>query len=132
MLSFETRGGSHPPPASPRYEKPRARARVKTRVTRHSSSTREHMSTSFLYLGNGWTDFDEIWCVVRDQLFKRFAQVKSGVHLQVRTCVPLFHVSGTAERIALKFGVRLETHYLCVLYKPSVGCIRTCARANPV
>ena len=62
------------------------------------------------YLGNGWTDSAEIWCVIRNQLSKRFAQVKSGVHLHVSTCIPLFHFSGTAGWIALKFHVWLETH----------------------
>ena len=61
------------------------------------------------YVGDGWTDCAKIWCVVRSQLSKRFAQVKSWVLLHVRTCVPIFHVSGTAGRIALKFGAWLET-----------------------
>ena len=41
-------------------------------------------------------------------------QVIDGVHLDVRTCtradVPLFRILETAGRIALKFGVWLETH----------------------
>ena len=41
-------------------------------------------------------------------------QVMVGVHLHVRTCaradVPLFRISETARRIALTFGVWLETH----------------------
>ena len=37
------------------------------------------------YLGNGWTDCAEIWCVVRDQLAMRFTLPRGGVHLHVRT-----------------------------------------------
>ena len=33
-----------------------------------------------------------------------FPQVMGGVHLHVRTCAPLFHASGTAGCIVLKFG----------------------------
>ena len=50
------------------------------------------MRTPFPYLGSGSTDCAEIWCVVRDPLAKRFAQVKSGVDLHLRTC-HLFSVS---------------------------------------
>ena len=61
-------------------------------------------------------------------------QVMGGVHLHVRTCaradVPLFRISETAGRIALKFGVLLETHYLGVLRKSMMGHISTCARAH--
>ena len=63
----------------------------------------------FLYLGNGWTDCAEIWCVARDPLAKLFAKVNGGAHLHVRTC-PLFRISETAGRIALKFGMWLENH----------------------
>ena len=52
----------------------------------------------FPYLGNGWTDCAEILCVVRDQLSKRFAQIKSEIHLHVRTR----DISGTAGGIVLK------------------------------
>ena len=45
--------------------------------------------------------------------------VMGGVHLHVRTRaradVPFFCISETAGRIALKFGVWLETHYLGAL-----------------
>ena len=44
------------------------------------------------YLGNGWMDCPEIWFVDRHKLPKRFAQVKSGVHLRVRTCVPFSYL----------------------------------------
>ena len=55
-------------------------------------------------------------------------QVMGGVHLRVRTCtrayVPLFRSSETAGRIALKFGVLLDTHDLgvlqkCMMYPPT-------------
>ena len=29
----------------------------------------------FMYLGNGWIDFAEIWCVVRRPLARRFEEV---------------------------------------------------------
>ena len=61
----------------------------------------------FSYFGNGWTDFDEIWCVIRDRLVKRFTHVMDGVHLHKHARIPLFRISGTAERIVLKFGMRL-------------------------
>ena len=60
----------------------------------------------FPYLVNGWTDCDEIWYVVRDPPARRFTEVDDGVQLYVRTCAPLFDMSGTARRIALKFGVK--------------------------
>ena len=68
----------------------------------------------FSYLGNGWTDCAEIWCVVSDPLARSFANVQDGVYLNVRTCargdVPLFCISETAGLLALKFGVCLGTH----------------------
>ena len=60
------------------------------------------MRAPFPYLGNSWADCAEIWCVVRDQLARQFTQTQGRVHLHVRTCVPLFRISGTAGRIALK------------------------------
>ena len=62
----------------------------------------------FPYLGNGWTDCAEIWCVVRDPLARLFAKVNGGAQLHVRTCAPLFRI--TAGRIALKFGKFLDAH----------------------
>ena len=61
-----------------------------------------------LYLLNGWTDCAEIWCMVRDELAMRFTPLMGRVHLHVRTCAPLFRISGTAGRIVLKFGVWLD------------------------
>ena len=49
-----------------------------------------------------------------DEVAMHITQVMDGVHLHVRTCarvdVPLFLISETAGRIALKFGVRLEIY----------------------
>ena len=75
------------------------------------------------------TDWAEIWCVVRGQLALRFALLRGVVHLQlhVRTCVPLFHISRTAGRIALKFGMLLETNYISSCL--GLGLMCTCARA---
>ena len=42
-----------------------------------------------------------------------------------------FRISGTAGRIALKFGEWLETNYLSVLHKSRVGYICTCAYPFP-
>ena len=53
------------------------------------------------------------------------------MHLHVCMCtradVPLLPISETAEPIALKFGLRLETHQLGVLQKLMVGHRCTCA-----
>ena len=43
------------------------------------------MFHSVKYLGNGWTGCAEIWYVVRGQLAMRFALLRGGVHLHVRT-----------------------------------------------
>ena len=60
----------------------------------------------FPYLGNGWTDFAEIWFGVRDPLAWRLTKVNGGVQdPHVRTCAPLFLISGTAGHIALKLVV---------------------------
>ena len=53
------------------------------------------------------------------------------MHLHVRTCTPVFHISQTAGRIAFELGVRLATHWIRGLHKSDVGCICTCARARP-
>ena len=60
----------------------------------------------------------------------------SGVHLQVRRCarmylhtdvpLPIFHISETAERIALKLDVRLET--FAIIFTQEWDA---CARAYP-
>ena len=63
------------------------------------------MLPSIPNLGNGWTDCAEIWRVVRDQLAVRFTLLWGGVHLHVRTCAPLFRISETVGRTALKFGM---------------------------
>ena len=64
----------------------------------------------FPHLGNGWTDCAEIWFVVKDPLAWRFTEVNGGEQVHVLTCLPLFHISGTVGRIALKLGVWLENH----------------------
>ena len=48
-------------------------------------------------------DYAQIWCVFGHQLPVSFTQCRSGVNLHVRKCTPLFHISQTAARIALKF-----------------------------
>ena len=61
----------------------------------------------FRILENGWTDCAEIWYVVRDPLARLFAKVNDGAQLHVRT---FFRITETAGRIALTFGMWLETH----------------------
>ena len=56
----------------------------------------------FPHLGNGWTDCAEIWFVVRDSLAWRCTTANGGVQVHVCTNAPLFRISGTAGRIALK------------------------------
>ena len=63
------------------------------------------------YLGNGWTDSAEIWKMVRDQLAMHFTLLWGRVHLHVSTCTPIFRISRTVGRTALKFGMLLETSY---------------------
>ena len=73
---------------------------------------REHvqMFPSISFPGKGGTYCAEIWYVVRDQLGRRFILLRGGVHLQVRTCAPLFRILGTAGWIALKFSMLLDTN----------------------
>ena len=52
------------------------------------------------------------------------------VHLHVRTCAPLFHISWTTGRIMLKFGVWFGTQ--CFLCKSCLGYLCTCTRAHPI
>ena len=51
-------------------------------------------------------------------------QVRDGMHLHVRTCTPLFHISRTVRRIVLKFGMWLGTRL--VSHESNVGPICTC------
>ena len=50
------------------------------------------------------------FCVTRDPLDKCVTHVWGGVHLHVRTCTPLLHISQTAGRIVFKFCVWQGTH----------------------
>ena len=85
-----------------------------TQATGVGTSARAHVRTCrcapFPYLGNGWTDCAEFWFVVGDPLACRFTKVNGGVQVPVRKCAPLFRISETALRIALKLGVWLEDH----------------------
>ena len=81
----------------------------------------------FPYFGNGWKEFAGILCVVRDPLASRFIEVKSGVHLHASTYTradsPRFPISETTGRIALEFGMHLETHQLSILQRvPLARC----------
>ena len=59
-------------------------------------------------------------------LVTAYAVVTDVLSLHVRTCTPRFCISGTAWPIVFKFGVWVWSHYLSVLHKSWVGCIRTC------
>ena len=70
---------------------------------------------------NGLTDYDQIWCVLRDQLQIHVTQVMNGLHLHVqhvrmfKCAPPPFRISETIGRIALKFGVMVRDQ-LAILY----------------
>ena len=49
----------------------------------------------------------KFWCAVRDKLAMRFKLLRGRIHLHVRTSASRFRISGTAERIAPKFGMLL-------------------------
>ena len=59
-----------------------------------------------------------------------FLYVRDGMHLHMRTCTPLFHISRTAWSIVLKIVVWLGTHSVS-LTEPDVGPVCTCVRAHP-
>ena len=61
------------------------------------------------FLGKGWTDCAEIWCVVRNSPAS-LLECSWWVTAARATCAPLFRSSETAGRIALKFSMWLETH----------------------
>ena len=69
------------------------------------ASARAHVHTPLLYLENGWTDCADIWHVASGQLVMWLPHVYGGVTMHVRTCTPHFYISGTAEPIALRFGM---------------------------
>ena len=46
-----------------------------------------------------------VWLGIHYIRALHITQVKGGVHLHVRTCTAVFHVSQTAGRIAFKLGV---------------------------
>ena len=62
-------------------------------------------------------------------------QVMNGVHLCARTCAradePLFRISETDGRIALKFGMWLVTHQPGFLQRLGMDHSYVCAPANP-
>ena len=63
----------------------------------------------FSYLGNGWTDCVETWYLVRVPLARRFTKSSVG-YSSACAVAPLFRVTVTAGRIALKFDLRLGDH----------------------
>ena len=90
----------------------------------------------FTYLGNGWIDCVEIWCVVRDTLARLLQKSRMGyickcARAHVQTC-PFFRISEMAGRIALKLYMSLENRQLGILQKCRVGYSCTYARVHPL
>ena len=92
------------------------------------------MLPSVSYLGNGWTDCADIWCVVRDPLALRFTLLRGEVHLHVRTAFPYLRNGWTdcdeicyavVDQLAgqltqTKDGVRARAHLqMCPVYRTS-------------
>ena len=63
-------------------------------------------------------------CGTNSNAFYRYSEWST---LYVRTCTPLFHVSVTAGRFVMKFGVLLDTHSLSALH--GFGNIYTIVRS---
>ena len=76
---------------------------------------------------NSWTDCAEIWCVVGDQLARRFMQVRGGVHLHVRTCIRFSVSTNCAEnwRVVRDPLAMRVTRVVCVPFRilETAGCI---------
>ena len=68
-----------------------------------------HFCSRLPYLGNGWTDYNETWCVVRDSL-GALQDIRVGTPARAHVHPP-FRISGTVTRIAVKFGAWLGDHY---------------------
>ena len=66
----------------------------------------DRYTTTQEWLGRSWPNM----IVLRDQAVMHNSQVIDGIHLDVRTCAPVFRISRTAGRNALKFVVWLEAH----------------------
>ena len=70
------------------------------------------MRTPSPYIGHGWTDYVEIWYVVKDQLAKQFTQTKDGVYLHLCMCaradVPTFPYlrNGLMDCAEIRYVVR--------------------------
>ena len=78
----------------------------------------------FLYLGNGWADCAEIWCVVRDPLASLFANVHGGTQLHVRLRTPFSYLGiGWTDCAEIWYVVRdplakcftkVDVRYVCM------------------
>ena len=83
-------------------------------VTQVICSEHLHVRTcrcaSFPYLGSGWRDCGEIWCVVRDSLARRLQKYTVGTSVRAHVQMCPFCNSESAGRIELKFGMWLVTH----------------------
>ena len=69
-----------------------------------------HVRSPFPYLGNGWRDCAEIWCVLMGPIAMRFVGITSGAHCTCARAHHYFYISVAAGRFVLKFGVLLDTH----------------------
>ena len=81
--------------------------------------------TALLYLRNGLTDCVQIWYVGWGSLTKCLLQGMDGVHLHVRTCVPLFYKCSACIEIWYALGDPLVTAYAVVTGGVSLH-VRTC------
>ena len=78
------------------------RDQVPIHIAKIAGAARQHVSTPFSHLENGWTVCADILCMVRDPIAVRFSHAKGE---GISVCVLLFRISRTAGRIALKYGV---------------------------
>ena len=85
---------------------------------------------AYLYFRNDSAEFDQIRRVFRARVMIHIPQVMGGVYLHVRTCARPFHASETAGRIALKFSLWLEAHYINYVFYGGQGWGAS-ARAYP-
>ena len=64
------------------------------------------MKMAWQYLGNGWTEWVQIWHTARYNTPANNACPNFEVPMHVRTCTPLFCISETTRPISLKFCIQ--------------------------
>ena len=83
------------------------------------------------YLGNGLTEWVQIWHTARYYTPANNACPNFEVPMHVRTCTPLFCISETTRPISLKFCIQATAQQPLLVHTSSKGCDCTCARAHP-